>query len=125
MDDFLLFWGKKWINQFVVRAVGKSTPTPPALRAPSPNPADLEREGDGWGKASYIATRGGMGLFLADCHLEYARLRLAAERSNVETSKRSNVDEAREHLKTAKEMIAMMGYHRRDNEVEKLEEQIK
>ncbi len=85
------------------------------------------REGTerGWGEASSIATRGGMGLFLADCHLGYARLALAAERSNVETSKRSNVDEAREHLKTAKEMIAKMGYHRRDKEVEELEEQLK
>jgi hypothetical protein len=61
-----------------------------------------------------------MGLFLADCHLEYERLALAVERSNVETSKRSNVDEAREHLKIAKEMIAKMGYHRRDKEVEEL-----
>ena len=75
-------------------------------------------------EAFSIATRGGMGLYLADCHLEYARLALAAERSNVETSKRSNVDEAREHWKTAKEMIAKMGYHRRDKEVEELEEQI-
>jgi hypothetical protein len=72
-----------------------------------------------------LSPRAGMGLFLADCHLEYARLALAAERSNVEMTNHANVDEAREHLKTAKEMIAKMGYHRRDNEVEELEEQIK
>jgi hypothetical protein len=30
--------------------------------------------------------------------------------------------QAREHLKTAKEMIEKMGYHRRDKEVEALEE---
>jgi len=29
--------------------------------------------------------------------------------------------QAREHLKTAKEMIAKMGYHRRDKEVEEIE----
>jgi hypothetical protein len=32
--------------------------------------------------------------------------------------------QAREHLKTAKEMIEKMGYHRRDKEVEELEKQL-
>jgi len=63
-----------------------------------------------------------MGLHLADCHLGFARL-------HVETFKRSNVQtdilEARKHLATAKEMIEKMGYHRRDKEVEELEEQLK
>ena len=34
-------------------------------------------------------------------------------------------DDARAHLSTAKEMINKMGYHRRDKEVEELEEQLK
>ena len=74
-------------------------------------------------EAFSIATRGGMGLFLADCHLEYARLKLFGKgwRLNVEAD---TSDEAREHLKTAKEMIAKMGYHRRDKEVEELEKAI-
>jgi tetratricopeptide (TPR) repeat protein len=73
-------------------------------------------------EAFSIASRGGMGLHLADCHLGFARL-------HVETFKRSNVQtdilEARKHLATAKEMIEKMGYHRRDKEVEELEEQLK
>jgi Nucleoside phosphorylase len=61
-----------------------------------------------------IATRSGMGLHLADYHLESARLRLA----------QGNMDKAREHLATAREMIERMGYHRRDNEVIELAEQL-
>ena len=81
-------------------------------------------------EAFIIATRGGMGLHLADCHLEYSRLNVARlKRLNVETFQPSNLPtdliEAREHLKTAKEMINKMGYHRRDKEVEELEEQLK
>ena len=57
-----------------------------------------------------IATRGGMGLHLADYHLESARLHLA----------QGNQDKARQHLATAREMIERMGYHRRDNEVQEL-----
>ena len=69
-------------------------------------------------EAFSIATRGGMGLFLADCHLEYARLILA----KVPNLRKD--EEAREHLKIAKEMIAKMGYHRRDKEVEELEKEL-
>jgi tetratricopeptide (TPR) repeat protein len=68
-----------------------------------------------------ISTRGGMGLHLADCHLEYGRLKV--ERFKVEGSK-AQIDylgEARKHLATAKEMINKMGYHRRDKEVAELE----
>ncbi|HKS42484.1 MAG TPA: tetratricopeptide repeat protein, partial [Blastocatellia bacterium] len=61
-----------------------------------------------------IATRGPMGLHLADYHLESARLHLA----------QGNQDKARDHLATAKEMIERMGYHRRDNEVNELEQQL-
>ena len=62
-------------------------------------------------EAFTIASRGGMGLYLADCHLEYARLSKA----------KNEKQKAREHLKIAKEMIEKMGYHRRDKEVEEIE----
>lgn len=62
-----------------------------------------------------IATRSGMGLYLADCHLEYARLNLA----------KGDKSKAREHWQIAKEGIEKMGYHRRDKEVQELEEQLK
>jgi tetratricopeptide (TPR) repeat protein len=75
-------------------------------------------------EAFSIATRGGMGLFLADCHLEYARLSLAQPLPNPPLTGEGRVRSAWEHLKTAKEMIAKMGYHRRDKEVEELEEQL-
>jgi tetratricopeptide (TPR) repeat protein len=61
-----------------------------------------------------IATRGGMGLYLADYHLESARLRLA----------QGEREKAREHWETAKEMIERMGYHRRDKEVEEIAGQL-
>lgn len=65
-------------------------------------------------EALRIAKRGGMGLHLADYHLESARLHLA----------QGNKDKSREHWKTAKGMIERMGYHRRDNEVNELAEQL-
>ena len=66
-------------------------------------------------EAMTIATRGGMRLYEADCHLEYARLHLAMGKKA----------EARESFSKAKGMIEEMGYHRRDKEVEKLEKQLK
>lgn len=62
-----------------------------------------------------IAKRGSMGLHQADCHLEYARLCQAEGKK----------EKAREHLRTAKEMIERMGYHLRDEEVEELERELK
>jgi nucleoside phosphorylase/tetratricopeptide (TPR) repeat protein len=62
-----------------------------------------------------IATRGGMGLHLADYHLESARLYLA----------QGNQDKARERWETAREMIERMGYHRRDKEVDEIEQQLR
>ena len=59
-------------------------------------------------EAMSIATRGSMGLYQADCHLEYARLYLA----------QGEEEKAREHLGKAKGMIGRMGYHLRDGEVE-------
>ncbi len=62
-----------------------------------------------------IALRGGMDLYLTDYHLESARLHLAQD----------SQDKAREHLATAREMVEKMGYHRRDNEVTELTEQLR
>ncbi len=66
--------------------------------------ADLE-------EALSIATRGGMRLFEADCHLEYVRLHLAC----------GEQENARESLAKAKGMVEEMGYHRRGGEVAELE----
>ena len=80
-----------------------------------------------------VASRGGMGLFVADCHLGFARLKvsklegLKVEGKNLQTLQPANLstlEEARQHLKTAKEMIEKMGYHRRDKEVEALEKEL-
>jgi hypothetical protein len=61
-----------------------------------------------------IATRSGMGLYLADYHLESARLRLA----------QGNNEKAREDVAIAKEMIERTGYHRRDKEFDALKQQL-
>lgn len=84
----------------------------------------LDRAQKDLDQAFSIATRGGMGSHLADCHLEYARLALAQPLPNPPLKGEGRVGSAREHLKTAKEMIAKMGYHRRDQEVEELEKQL-
>jgi len=65
-------------------------------------------------EAMTIAERGEMGLHQADCHLEYARLHLAMGKN----------DDARRCLDIAREMIGQMGYHRRDREVEELEDML-
>jgi hypothetical protein len=70
----------------------------------------LERAQTDLGEAHRIAERGSMGLHLADCHLEWARLRLAQGEPTL----------ARQHWATAKAMIERMGYHRRDGEVAEL-----
>jgi tetratricopeptide (TPR) repeat protein len=62
-------------------------------------------------EAMSIATRGGMRLHQADCHLEFARL----------LSAQDDKPKAREHLLKAREMIERMGYHRRDEAVREIE----
>ncbi len=74
-------------------------------------------------EAFSIATRGGMRLHLADCHLEYARLALALGR-DVPAERLYRNENARGHLAIAKKMIAEMGYHRHDKEVIELEKQM-
>lgn len=75
---------------------------------------DYESAGRDLALTLRIAARSGMGLYLADYHLESARLQLA----------QGNREKAREHWTTAKEMIERMGYHRRDKEVKEIEEQL-
>jgi hypothetical protein len=84
---------------------------------------DLNKSQKDLDEAFSISTRGGMGLHLADCHLEYARLSLARgmNERRGEAMLRPYHDDARAHLSTAKAMIEKMGYHRRDKEVEELE----
>ena len=65
-------------------------------------------------EALEMCQRGGIRLYEADAHLEYARLHLAQGKK----------DEARQSLAKAREMINEMGYHRRDREVKELEEQL-
>ncbi len=72
---------------------------------------DFEKARKDLDEAFAIAERGEMGLHLADCHLEYARLYVAM----------GDKDKAKEHRDTAKKMIDDMGYHRRDKEVEALD----
>ncbi|MBI5633480.1 MAG: TIR domain-containing protein [Nitrospirae bacterium] len=62
-------------------------------------------------EAMTIATRGGMRLYEADCHLEYVRLCLAE----------GDKEKAKDHLSIAKRMIEGMGYHRRDKDVKEIE----
>jgi tetratricopeptide (TPR) repeat protein len=120
---------------------------------------DLHRAKRDLDEAFTIATRGGMGLHLADCHLEYARLYLAyvslrgqspkqsPNESGIASSHASSTGQestvpplsakllamtddelkskARKHWQIAKDSIEKMGYHRRDKEVQELEEQLK
>jgi tetratricopeptide (TPR) repeat protein len=65
-------------------------------------------------EALSVATRGGMRLHQADCHLACARLHLAC----------GEPDPARRSLSIARAMIDEMGYHRRDREVAELEESL-
>lgn len=76
-------------------------------------------------EALSIATRNGMTLDQADCHLEYARLYLAmGEKKNDAAIKPEHREKAQGHWTTAKEMIERMGYHRRDKDVKEIEAQL-
>jgi hypothetical protein len=76
-------------------------------------------------EAFSIATRGGMRLFEADCHLEYARWYLAMASAGRDVPAERLYDDARKHLAIAKKMIEEMGYHWRDQEVKELEAQLR
>ncbi len=113
------FEAKKHLNEAVdgLRKVGAQEFITRGLLAR----AELYRIKEDYSKARHdldeamtIATRSEMKLYEADCHLGYARLYLAMD----EKAK------AQEHHSIAKEMINAMGYHRRDKEVQELEEKL-
>ena len=65
--------------------------------------------------AMAIATRdpaGQMKLFETDCHLALARVELTA----------ANTDQGREHLQAAEDLIEETGYHRRDEELQRMKQ---
>jgi hypothetical protein len=62
-------------------------------------------------KAMFEATRSGMQLYQADCHLAYARLHMA----------RKQTEEARSRLEAGRDEIKRTGYRRRDQEVDTLQ----
>ncbi len=66
-------------------------------------------------EAMLVATRGSMRLHEADCHLEQARLSLAA----------GDLPRARASATRARAIITDTGYHRRDAELAEVEEQLR
>jgi hypothetical protein len=68
-------------------------------------------------EAHEIAERGGMGIHLADYHLEACRLEIKEQKANGKK-------QAEEHLRIAAKMIEDMGYGRRRPEVEELRKQL-
>jgi len=109
----------RYLDQAVqrLREAGQQQELPRGLLAR----AELYRTTGQWAKAwrdldevYEIAERGEMRRFLADYHLEAARLGLAEGKKK----------QAREHLATARQMVEEMGYGRRKPEVEDLEKQL-
>ena len=95
---------------------------------------NFEHAGRDLAEALRIAAHGEMNLFIADYHLESARLHLAQAGRDLGPARSQtypNADpggsrlehrgKAREHWTTAKEMIDRMGYHRRDRELDEIE----
>lgn len=110
---------ERYLNEAVqgLRESGNQDDLPRGLLAR----AELHRFSKDWAdawrdldEAREIAERGEMRLFLADYHLEAARLSLAEGKK----------DQAREHFTTAKQMVEEMGYGRRKPEVDDLEKQL-
>ena len=91
---------------------------------------------DDLSEAQEIAERGEMGLYLADFHLEASRLHLAQHKAGdifvaeavgakyISPLPTNHLEAAKAQLKTAKEMINKMRYHRRDSELDDLRSQI-
>ena len=75
---------------------------------------DIERAQTNLKEAMSIAQSGNMKLHEADCHLKYARLYL----------KGGEKEKARESLAKAKELVAQIEYHLRDEEVSELEAEL-
>ncbi len=79
------------------------------------NTGEFEKGWRDLGEAKEIADRGEMRLFLADCALEAARLWLAQD----------DKEKAKEEWEEAKRLVEETGYHRRDKEVEELQEELR
>ncbi|MCP4688105.1 MAG: tetratricopeptide repeat protein, partial [Desulfobacterales bacterium] len=113
-DDFTL--AEEWMNQAVadLRESGQREYLPRGLLARA-GLRRARREFTGaWEdleEAREIAGQGGMGVHLADCHLEAARLHLDQGRK----------ENAGKSLEKAKDIIEEMGYHLRDQEIVALE----
>ena len=95
-------WFDHWVTETAsgdreIRRYQESKAGPPDVLSVSFNIGEIEPAQRDLDEAMSIAERGGMG----------------------------EKPEAREHWVTAKEMVEDMGYHRRDKEVEKLEEEVK
>lgn len=69
----------------------------------------------GCAREAAVAERGEMKLFLADCALEAGRL----------YNGRGDKEKARAELEKAKGLVEETGYHRRDKDVEKLQEELR
>jgi hypothetical protein len=92
--------------------------------------ADYKRAWGDMEEAREIAQRGEMKLWLADYHLEAAKLALCESsradeqgnrRGESETGSRpTTCRDARRHYEEAKRLIEEYGYHRRDKELEEL-----
>ncbi len=85
---------------------------------------EFERAWQDLEEAHEIAERGSMKLFLADYHLEAARLGIE-EKNGHWSLVNGHWEKTQEHLKTAKKMIKDMQYHRRDPEIRELEEMMR
>ncbi len=86
---------------------------------------ELDKARQDLDEAFSIATRGGMRLHEADCHLAYARWYLAAANCRDVPAERlydgDALAQAREDWAKAKQIIEQTGYHRRDGELQELE----
>jgi tetratricopeptide (TPR) repeat protein len=74
-------------------------------------------------EALELAVRYGMKLFTVDCHLEYARLKLALKRHEVGSivfSAPNTKLSVSDHVKEASTLVNETRYHRRDREIKEL-----
>ncbi len=128
---------KKWLNEAVdgLRKQGAQEFIPLGLlvRAGYYRVAgDYEKAWGDLDETREIAERGEMKLFLADYHLEAAKLALSESSRAVEQGNRrpffaeatEGEQNAKKHYEEAKRLIEECGYHRRDKELEELKGRI-
>ncbi len=85
---------------------------------------DFKRAWDDLEETREIAERGNMNRFMADYHLEAARV-CVEERNGHWSLVNGHWEKTRKHFEMAKQMINKMGYHRRDKELQELEKKIR